>query len=228
MFRPLVKQIVFHDLMKDPCQLEYLKTRIGLLGRYEEMFPGAEECGTRLEVHARAIAAARESASHPLWLEFGVWVGESINFIASRTGATVYGFDSFEGLPVDWQQGSSTRSVVRREHFRMHALPRVRRNVQLVKGWFDQTLPPFLAEHPGNVAYLHIDSDVYDSAKTVLDLLHDRIAAGTVIVFDELFNYPGWEDNEWKAFNEFVAAKGLVFDYLAFNSAGEQVALVVR
>jgi hypothetical protein len=28
----------------------------------------------------------------------------------------------------------------------------------------------------------------------------------TIIVFDEFFNYPGWRDHEFKAFNEFLIA----------------------
>ena len=37
-----------------------------------------------------------------LWLEFGVYRGYSVNLIAGYTKNTVYGFDSFEGLPEDW------------------------------------------------------------------------------------------------------------------------------
>lgn len=225
MFRPLIHQIVFHDLMKNPLQLDYIRTRIELLDKYDELFPGARECGTKFEVHDIGIDAVALGGERTLWLEFGVWTGQTINHIAERTKATVYGFDSFEGLPVDWKEGTTARSVIPKEYFRhSHALPRVRSNVKLVKGWFDKSLPGFLNEHPGNVAYLHIDSDVYESAKIVFDLLGDRIVAGSVIVFDELFNYPTWKEGEYKAFTEFIQAKQLRVEYLAFNSSGEQVA----
>ncbi len=41
-----------------------------------------------------------------LILEFGVYKGETINFIASKLrDKVIYGFDSFEGLPEDWRSG---------------------------------------------------------------------------------------------------------------------------
>src|SRR5262245_26000335 len=40
-----------------------------------------------------------------LYLEFGVWRGRTINLIAKRVFyETVHGFDSFEGLPEEWQR----------------------------------------------------------------------------------------------------------------------------
>src|ERR1051325_11486898 len=38
-----------------------------------------------------------------LYCELGVYKGETVNFIASKTKNTVHGFDSFEGLPEDWR-----------------------------------------------------------------------------------------------------------------------------
>src|SRR5581483_293456 len=124
--------------------------------------------------------------------EFGVSRGTTINFIASLTSKPVYGFDSFEGLPEYWRPGFD------KARFRVPRLPRVRDNVRLVKGWFDQTLPGFLAEHRGPALFLHVDSDLYSSARTIFTLFRDRIEPGTIIVFDEYFNYPGWKDGEHK------------------------------
>ena len=39
----------------------------------------------------------------PVYCEFGVYKGETINFIASKIPHTVHGFDSFEGLPEVWR-----------------------------------------------------------------------------------------------------------------------------
>ena len=37
------------------------------------------------------------------YLEFGVWKGESINFLSSFLNkGEIYGFDSFKGLREDW------------------------------------------------------------------------------------------------------------------------------
>lgn len=45
----------------------------------------------------------------------------------------------------------------------------------------------------------------------MLDLLADRIATGTVIVFDDYMAFPNWENREFRAFKEFVEARGLKY-----------------
>jgi hypothetical protein len=145
-----------------------------------------------------------------LVLEFGVYQGRSIDFIASRMpNRTVHGFDSFEGMPEPWLYRS-------RAFNDLDGLPPVRGNCVLVKGWFDETLAPFLEQTPGPCALVHIDSDIYSSAKLVLEQLEPRITAGTMILFDEFFNYPGWQDGEFRAFNEFVERTGVQFEYVGF------------
>ncbi len=164
----------------------------------------------------------KTAPSEGLWCEFGVFKGESLNYIADRIGdKPLYGFDSFEGLPEDW------RPEVKSGHFKVSGLPAVRPNVKLIRGWFNETVPPFLREHLEPAAYLHIDSDLYSSAKTVLDLFADRICPGTVIVFDEYFNYPGWKLGEYKAFQEFIEAHSVEFRYTGYSSKDEQVAVVI-
>lgn len=148
-----------------------------------------------------------------LILEFGVFSGETINIIADYfKNDSVYGFDSFEGLPEDWNGWALEKSFFKRDN-----LPEVRDNVSLIKGWFNETLPKFLEQHPEKVAFLHVDSDIYSSAKYVLISLKDRIQKGTVIVFDEFFNFPNWENHEYKAFMEFLAETGYQFEYISIG-----------
>ncbi|WP_436493169.1 class I SAM-dependent methyltransferase [Actinokineospora sp. HUAS TT18] len=155
-----------------------------------------------------------------LALEFGVYTGTTLKIIATaRGGEGVYGFDSFEGLPSDWRAGYPAGA------FRTDGLPEVP-GADLVVGWFDDTLPAFLAEHPGPVDFLHVDGDLYSSAKTVLELVGPRLRVGSVIVFDEFFNYAGWRDHEFKAWLEYVEATGVEFRYEAYTTDNEQV--VVR
>jgi hypothetical protein len=68
-------------------------------------------------------------------------------------------------------------------------------------------------------------SDLYSSTKTVLDLAGERLVRGAVIVLDEFFNYPGWQQHGYRAWTEFVARTGLPFDYLAYTANNEQVAV---
>lgn len=154
-----------------------------------------------------------------LFLEFGVYQGQSLNFIAERVEGKVYGFDSFEGLPSDWIPNCPEGT------FRLALLPKVRGNAELVKGWFSKTLPQFMREHPGKCSFLHLDSDIYASAKDVFRHVGPRIAAGTIIVFDEFFNYPNWQEGECKAFMEFVRERKIQFEYIGFNRCGEQAAV---
>jgi predicted O-methyltransferase YrrM len=158
-----------------------------------------------------------------LFLEFGVFKGYTINYMSNKiTEKTFYGFDSFEGLPEKWRTGYDKSAFDIQGQ-----LPIVNGNVELMKGWFDKTLPSFLESNEGPVSFLHIDCDLYSSTKTVLDLLKDRIVTGTIIVFDEYFNYPGWELHEYKAFQEFVNANNITYKYLAFNSKHEQVVVSI-
>jgi Macrocin-O-methyltransferase (TylF) len=156
-----------------------------------------------------------------LCCEFGVYRGETLDFIASLVGREVHGFDSFEGLPEDWKQGHEKGT------FALTSLPEVRTNVRLHKGWFEDTIPAFREQHPEQIAFLHLDADLYSSTKTVFELLGDRIVAGTVIAFDEFFNYPGWCEGEYKAFTEFCQERHVEVRYLGFARRDEQVAVKI-
>ena len=103
----------------------------------------------------------------------------------------------------------------------------MRSNVRLYKGWFEDTLPPFREQHPGPVAFLHLDADLYSSTRTILDLLGDGIVPGTVIAFDEFFNYPGWREGEYQAFTEFCRERQVDVRYLGYVRKDQQVAAKV-
>jgi len=64
--------------------------------------------------------------------------------------------------------------------------PEVPANVVLHAGWFDDTLPVFLAGTPGPVRFANIDCDLYSSTRSVLTALAGRIRPGTILVFDRL------------------------------------------
>lgn len=139
-------------------------------------------------------------------LEFGVYTGSSITKIARRfPERRVFGFDSFEGLPEDWRGGFGKGA------FGLGGrMPEVPANVTLVPGWFDATLPAFDASlGPGEtVALMHVDCDIYSSTKTIFSALGHRLTDGTVIVFDELFNYPTFEQHEILALFEDLVVPG--------------------
>ena len=180
--------------------------------------PNAVGMESAREVLAKALGQVTV-AGH--YLEFGVYKGGTIRFIAETVGGsqTVHGFDSFTGLEEDWS-GDPSRFDAGGH------LPRVPSNVILHKGLFADTLPGWLEKNPGPAAFLHIDSDLYRPAKTVLDLLQDRIVPGTVIVFDEYFNYPNWQEHEYRAFRELGDRCQIRYEYLAY--ARFQAALKIQ
>ena len=166
------------------------------------------------------IAFSRAPAEG-LILEFGVAGGDSIRLLARLAGGrAVHGFDSFHGLPQDWPG----RHEERGHYSTGGALPAVPASACLHAGLFDQTLPGFFAAHPGPAAFVHIDCDLYSSTRTVLEALAPRLIAGTIIVFDEYFNFVGWQEHEFKAFQDFVTQRGLRYRYLCW---GYQQAAVI-
>lgn len=177
--------------------------------------------------HARAVMDDALSlvggAPAGLVLEFGVFQGNSINYLADKLPhVAIFGFDSFQGLPEDWRPGFA------KGHFALARLPSVRANVTLVKGWFNESLPSFLDQHQQPCALVHIDCDLYSSTRYVLEQLRPRLQPGTVIVFDEYCGYDEWQDGEFKAWQEFVTRYQLNYRYLSVNLAHTQVAVVIE
>jgi len=160
-----------------------------------------------------------------LYLEFGTYKGDSINLLAKLAPAqTFYGFDSFAGLPETWTVDS------KKGNFDLQGkLPLVWDNVRLIKGWYNESLPNFIKQHPNaKVAFIHMDCDLYSSTKTVLDLLRSMLSQGTIICFDEYYNYSEWEAGEHKAFIEFTKQHHIQFEYLGYIRMGRQVAVKIK
>lgn len=160
-------------------------------------------------------------AVHGMALEFGVATGTTLAIIVENLAdRNVYGFDVFTGLPEDWRTGFTSGT------FRQDTLPEVP-GAELVVGLFEDTLPGFLADQPGPVALLHVDSDLYGAAVTVFDQVGSRLVEGSVIVFDEYFNYPGWQHGEHAAWTEFAGRTGTEFEYLGYTFDHEQLVIQV-
>lgn len=158
-----------------------------------------------------------------LVMEFGVYRGDNLRAIARRVSQEVHGFDSFEGLPED-------RTYLRKQG-RLSLEGRVPRfdelNVRVHRGWLDQTLPRFLAAHPGPARFVHVDCGIYASTCSILELLKPRIVSGTVIVFDGYLNYPAWREHEYKAFQQYVSANNINYRYSGFASSDCAVVVIV-
>ena len=165
--------------------------------------------------------ALQEAKLDGLVLEFGVYNGKSIRNIAYLTNSVVHGFDSFKGIPENWNDepgGSYSANGT---------LPEVPNNVTLHEGWFEKTIPKFKNENIGPIRFINIDCDLYSSTKTIFDLLGSQITRGTVIVFDEYIGYKSWKEDEFKAFQEAVIQYQWQYEILTFSFATKQVAVKI-
>lgn len=157
-----------------------------------------------------------------LVLEFGVFHGRSLNLIAAREQRPIFGFDSFSGIPESWgDEPAGAYSTDGRK-------PAVPEHVTLIDGWFEDTLPDFAAQHAGTpAAFVHIDCDIYSSTRCVLENLDPHLVPGTILVFDDFLGIPNARDHEFRAWNEFVAHRGVRFEYLNFTALGREVSLKI-
>ena len=222
------------------------KTQKKLLGLYTDVIDteftairlASEESAQYVLTHMRAVPnfdtdydlhywvattqLDRGLLAHGQVLEFGVATGRTLNQFAHwLPHKTVYGFDGFDGLPEDWT------SRMRKGFFARKHLPRVRRNCELVVGWFNETLPGFVEKRSEPVALLHVDCDLYSSTVTILNNLKNNIVPGTVIVFDEYMNYPGWQLDEFRAWQEHCKMYGVEYEYIGRVSKHQKVAVRV-
>jgi len=201
--------------------LQHARRRLAVeatAGFIDEKMSTLQQSPDKFALLRTSISTARKDG---LYCEFGVWKGTTVNFIASLVpDKKVHGFDSFEGLPESWRDGFG-KGV-----FATTGLPPVRSNVVLHKGWFDRTVPTFHAATTEAIAFVHIDSDLYSSAKIVLEGMADRIVSGTVIQFDEFFGYPGWKNGEYKAFTEFVTSRPIRWRFVGYSN--EQAAVLIE
>jgi len=156
-------------------------------------------------------------AIHPgLFLEFGVWKGGSLKFLAEcRPNERFYGFDTFKGLPEFWSNGYP------KGHMKLDHAPYIPGDVILIEGLFQDTLGPFLEEHPEPVSFLHMDADLYSSTNYVLSTLADagRIVKGTIIEFDEVFYQDTAHtllDDEYRAYLKFMEDYDVSVKWLLF------------
>jgi macrocin-O-methyltransferase TylF-like protien len=156
-------------------------------------------------------------------IECGVYRGSTLLGMAHRlalrgiTNVAVFGCDSFEGFPEPTQEDALTggvfherarRGVFADTNYEDLAIRVERlgygRQVRLVRGFFEDTLPQFMESR---FSIVHLDCDLYRSYVTCLELLYPRLVPGGYMIFDEYdFSasiYPGAQ----KAIDEFLAGK---------------------
>lgn len=168
--------------------------------------------------------ALKEANPNGLILEFGVFKGRTINQIAKFFHPRdVFGFDSFQGLPEDWREGYEKGKFSTDGE-----LPKVDKNVTLIKGLFQDTLQPFLDSTEGDIGFVNIDCDLYSSTKYVLETLKSsgRLVKGTVLYFDEFMNTKF--SDEYKAYRESEIDAELFGCFISKKSSYSSFAFKIR
>lgn len=162
----------------------------------------SDECGLLEDMIKKIMPAVMRGG---LFMEFGVWQGSSIRRIiqamrnAGIYSSCIYGFDSFMGIPEQW--GSMPAGFFNLDG----KIPDFQdKGITIIPGWFNEVLPNFLNTNKDFASFIHIDCDVYSSAKYILNALQSRIVPGTILLFDEMINVPDYDLHEFKAFNEFL------------------------
>lgn len=160
--------------------------------------------------------AIKKFGKESLFLEFGVFKGDSINLFAKKLkkiNAEIIGFDSFKGLKDEWM----TEEFNPPGTFDLKGKkPKVEGNVKLIDGWVEETAKNFLTNNSKKIAFIHFDLDTYNSTSFVLKLIKNGFQPGTIILFDEFYGFPNWEKYEYKAFKEEIEENR--FKYIAFGS----------
>jgi len=160
-----------------------------------------------------------------LYCEFGVATGRSINWMAKNYPSIMFhGFDSFEGLPEDWIENIAYKGKFAVDP----ATLKFEDNITIHKGMFQDTLPVFLKDSPYPMALVHIDCDIYSSTYYVLNTLNEQIVPGTVLVFDEMWGYPGWTKHEYQALNDWVVYHHREYEYISATWGAQAVVRITQ
>lgn len=154
------------------------------------------------------------------YIEFGVYDGTSINFFSKHV-SNIYGFDSFDGLREDWTGNFGFA----KGHFDLKSkLPKVNKNVTLIKGLVQDTLDDFIHKDL-QINFIHMDLDTYESSLFVLKKIKPYLCKNSIILFDQLHNFEGWDTGEFKALKEVF--KDDEYKFIAF-SMEHQASIIVK
>ena len=150
-------------------------------------------------------------------LDCGIWKGNTTRALARIfPSIDIQAFDSLEGLPDDWVTSIKGTFKLSENELNELDLPQ---NCNFYKGWFSNTLPVWKSnESFETISLIRVDCDIYSSTKNIFDVVGDMMVEGTIIIFDELIGYMGWERHEYKAFNEFLLEHpSIEFRYESFG-----------
>lgn len=175
----------------------------------------------KIREYAIKTALLNDKDKRYYYLEFGVFQGKSANYF-SKFVNKIYCFDSFEGLKDDYLGTPFPKGTWNLNK----NIPKLNSNVEPIVGWVEDTLDDFLKKHNPKINFVHMDMDTYNSTKFTLEKLKPYLVNDAIILFDELYNYPGWKNGEHKALMEVY--KEDEFNYKAFVINSVRCAIQIK
>lgn len=158
--------------------------------------------------------------SRPFY-EFGVWRGVSFRYLI-RSFNKGYGFDTFTGLPEDWDTGDGIEKTG--TYSSDGNIPSIEGG-KFIVGKYEDTLPEFYSEPRPLASVINFDADLYSSTICALKYSKPVIDRNTILIFDEFIMNESWEKDEFRALNEFVAENNCTYDVVAVSFSTKQVAV---
>ena len=125
----------------------------------------------------------------------------------------VYGFDSFGKFPSAensddkefikrWE--NSAGDSISKDELNKILLEKKFENFELIKGDILKTIPNFIKDKDSTkIALLHLDMDVYEPTKYVINKLFEKMSSNGIILIDDYSAFPG----ATKAIDEFLQSK---------------------
>jgi tetratricopeptide (TPR) repeat protein len=177
-----------------------------------------------LYFHKRALfdAVVEQSIRSRPFYEFGVWRGASFKYLI-ETFKKGYGFDTFTGLPEDWHVGNGKYEKAG-AYSSDGNIPKIEGG-EFIAGKFEDTLPIFFSQPRPPASVINFDADLYSSTICALNYSKSVMDEHTVLIFDEFIAHECWEQDEFKALNDFVAKNNFTYEVVAISFFSKQAAV---
>ena len=141
------------------------------------------------------------NSSNSLFMELGVFTGHTLSLINQNTENTiVYGFDTFSGLPEDWAESSG--NILYNKNAFATSIPVDTDKNTFIVGKVEDTLLDFLKEKNQKIKFIHLDLDLYSASKYALNTIFDYLEDEAIIVIDDVYGLPSWEEHSIKSLSE--------------------------
>ena len=164
-------------------------------------------------------AVVKKSITSKPFYEFGVWRASSFKYLL-KIYKKGYGFDTFTGLPEDWDTG---RNIEKKGTYTSGGNVPKLKGGEFIVGKFEDTLPVFFSESRPVASLINFDADLYSSTICALNCSKPVINKDTILVFDEFIVNESWEQDEFKALNEFCSINHCSYDVVAISFYTKQV-----